>query len=317
MKKRLMLVVVLFLSLALVFSSGCVHRNRDVPATEQCGEEDVAAVALFPVELVDQKERKVTISGPPEKIVSLSPGNTEIAFSLGLGELVVGVTDFCNYPPEVEEKERVGCFADPSVEKIVALEPCFVLADSIHKEVVEKLEEVGITVIALFPGSVEAVYDSLELVGKAAGATDEADSLIAEMQGRIEVVQDNLAFLSEDEKVSVYFEVWHEPLMSVGSLSVIHEIISLAGGTNIFADIEDNFPVVSAEVVVESEPEVILVGKFHGGEEMMLQRSGWEGIPALRDQRIYVIDDDIFTRPGPRLVEAIEEAAMLFYPELF
>lgn len=302
-------VLLLLIGLGLLWLCGCAGGNRDA------GSDAPFAVVL------DQAGREVTVPDAPQRIVSLSPGNTEIAFSLGLAERVVGVTDFCNYPSEAESIAKVGGFSDPSLELILELGADLILAGSIHEEMIPQLEGTGIPVLVLAPETLEDVYKSLLLVAEVTGNTEAGELLVAEMMERVRKVQAALAALGEDEKVAVYYEVYSDPLMSAGAGTVIHEIITLAGGQNIFADLAEQYPKVSAEIVVERQPRVILFPDYHGSADIMVEqmaeRPGWESVPALRENRAHAIRDDAFSRPGPRVVDAIEQAAKLFYPELF
>ncbi len=273
------------------------------------------------VTLVDLANREVSLDGEVERIVSLSPGNTEIVFALGLGERVVGVTDYCNYPSEALAKEKVGGFSDPNVEVILTLKPDLVLAGSMHEEVVAQLEERAIPVLVMEPETVSQVYEAIRLIGTAAGVKEKAETVASGLEQQINGVQEKLAALTDDEKVTVYYELWYDPPMTVGNRTFIHEVITAAGGKNVFADIEDDYPTVSSEAVAEKNPRVILYPDDHGTAEMVLEqyyaRPGWSGIAALKDERIYRVDSDPFNRPGPRMGQAIQKVAALLYPEIF
>ncbi len=311
MKKWIVLLAVtLFLAVALF---GCAEEAAD-EAPEATPEERV-------ITLTDLMGREVVIEGAVETIISLSPSNTELLFALGLGEKVVGVTDFCNYPPEAAAKKSVGGFSDPNLEVILTLEPDLVLAGSLHEEAVTRLEERGIPALVLEPSSVEQIYDSITLVGAAAGVEAAAAAVVSEIQGQISGVVDILASLDEAERVPVYYELWYDPIMSIGNHSFIHEVITLAGGQNIFADVDDNYPVVSSEAVADKNPLVILHPDDHGSAELVKaqfnDRPGWSGVGAIRNDRIYGVQSDLFSRSGPRVGQAVQKAAALFYPELF
>ena len=319
-KTKLLLVMLLILTTMVVIFTGCQAEDANGVVEEPSLTEGDAALEPFAI-LVDQMDREVIIPQLPEKIISLAPSNTEIAFALGLGERIVGVTEFCNYPLAAEEKQRVGGFDGPNMELVVELEPGLVLASSLHKEPVEQLAALGIPVLVIVPESLASVYEAMELIAEAAGVPEKAAKIIAGMQAELVAVQEKLADLPEEKKVRVYYEVWNAPLMSVGTTSFIHEIITLAGGVNIFDDVTDNFPTVSGEVIAERNPQVILFPRVHGGTELcaesLSERPGWGGISAIENERIYGVTNDTFSRPGPRLIQAIREAAELFHPERF
>lgn len=306
--KMCLLLLCAFLLMAVI-PAGCAQEGSD---DESPGGE---------VTLVDLMEREVTIAGTVEKIISLVPSNTEVLFALGLEDKVIGVTDYCNYPPEASSKESVGGFADPSIEVILTLEPDLVLAGSLHQETVARLEERDIPVLVLEPQSMEQVYETIHTVGTAAGAENRAKKVVSEIRKQIDGVEKKLAALAEDEKIPVYYELYFDPLMSIGNHSFIHEVMTAAGGKNIFADINDNYPTVSPEAVAARNPRVILYPDDHGTAEMVSEqfyaRPGWVEISALKEKRIFGVDSDLFNRPGPRMGQAVQEAAALFYPELF
>lgn len=271
--------------------------------------------------VVDQMGREVILAGVPQKIISLSPSNTEIAFALGLADRLVGVTDYCNYPLEALEKEVIGGFATPNIERIIELEPDLLLASTIHEEVINQFDALGIPVLVIESANLEELFTSISLVAELAGISDQGESLISSMQLQIKSIEETVSQINDDQRVLVYYEVYSDPLMSAGNSVFINEIIELAGGINIFKDIDENYPQISAEVVVERQPQVILYPDYHGTAEMVIEamtsRPGWESIPAVIEGRVYAISDDAFARPGPRVVNAVEEAAALFYPELF
>ncbi len=300
-------VFVLLLGLLVVFAVGCGVRT---------GESD--ETGFFAV-LVDQSGREVVIEELPERIVSISPGNTEMLFFIGLGEKVVGVTDFCNYPEEALAKDKVGGFSKPNLEALVELEPDLVLAGNMHAEIVAKLEEFGIPVLVLSPGSVNDVFHAMELVAEAAGT--DAKGAIGGMRERLDKVREALAAVPEGERFRVYYEVYSEPLMSAGGLSLINEVLTLGGGINIFADVAERYPKISQEAVVERDPQFILYPGFHGSEEIkgdiLTGRPVWRGITAVKEGRVLSVRDDAVSRPGPRLVDGVEEVARILYPDLF
>ncbi len=279
------------------------------------------STANFFAVVTDQAGREVTLADSPQRMISLSPSNTEIAFALGLAGRIVAVTDYCNYPPEAAEKEKIGGFSTPSLEKMLELEPDLVLAGNMHEALLPQLEELGINTLVLVPGTLEEIATAIILLAETAGINEQGEALVASMRERIDQIRVPLAGLAETEKVRVYYEVYSDPLMTAGAGTIIDEIIALAGGVNIFGDVAQDYPKVSAELVVERQPEVILFPNFHGTaglmQQTMAERTGWRSIPAVQEDRAYAVDDDCFARPGPRIVEAVEEAARLFYPDRF
>jgi iron complex transport system substrate-binding protein len=270
--------------------------------------------------VVDDLGRLVNIKETPQRIISLSPSNTEILFALGLGEKVVGVTEYCNYPPEALDKEKVGGYSTPDIEKIIALQPDLIVADDIHKdETIPALEEKGLTVFALMPGNLDGVLADIQMVGKITGKEKEAFELITQVHSRIEAITDKTENLQERPRV--FYITWHDPLWTSGSGTFIHELIEKAGGVNIFQDVTEH-KTVDIELVLARNPEVIIACSGHG--EAKDEPFGWakseprlQATEARMNNRIHQIDADIVSRTGPRIVEALEEFARFIHPEIF
>lgn len=272
--------------------------------------------------VVDDLGRSVNIKEIPQRIISLSPSNTEILFALGLGEKVVGVTEFCNYPPEALDKEKVGGYSTPDIEKIIALQPDLIFADDIHKEeTIPALEERGLTVFALMPGNLDGVLADIQMVGKITGKEQEASELVAQMESRIEAITEKTGQLEPQERPRVFYIVWHDPLWTSGSETFIHELIEKAGGVNIFQDVTEH-KIVDIESVIYRNPEVVIACTGHGkAEEKPFEWAKSEprlqATEARMNNRIHEIDADIVSRTGPRIVEALEEFARFIHPEIF
>lgn len=297
--------LLVFLSIALIPFSACA------PA------EPTPAGAV-----VDDLGRSVNIEKIPQRIISLAPSNTEILFALGLGEKVVGVTEFCDYPPEALERERVGGYSTPAIEKIIALQPDLILADSIHaKEVIPALEERGLTVFALAPENLDGILEDIRIVGKITGKEKEASELVAQMERRVKAVTEKTDKLREDQRPRVFYPVWHDPLWTVGSETFVNELIEKAGGVNIFQDIK-RYKTVDLETVIARNPEIIIAAAGHedAGEELfkwVKSESRLRVTEAHRNNRVYRIDSDIVERAGPRIVEGLEVLAKCIHPEIF
>ena len=160
----------------------------------------------------------------------------------------------------------------------------------------------------------------LLLLGKVSGHTTEAQAIVDDIQNRIDMVTSVVDKVPQEEKVRVFYEVWHEPLMTTTHNTFIGEIIELAGGINIFGDLDEQYPTISAEQIIASDPQVIVGPSSHGDQltvEIIAQREGWQNIAAVKNNAIYILDGDIVSRPTPRVIEALEELAVIFYPESF
>lgn len=274
--------------------------------------------------LTDGMGREVTLEQAPARIVSLAPSNSELLFAVDAGDQVVGVTKYCSYPPEAcADKEVIGGYSAKSisVEKILALQPDLVLAaGKIHQPVIDALEQQDIPVIALTARTFDDVYANIELVGRLTGHEAEAATVIADMQAQVEEVTAKVATIPADQRLKVFWEVWDEPLMTAGPGTFIGQMIELAGGINIFADVQEDYPKISAEEVVQRNPDAILGPSKHSDKltaDQLAQRPGWAEIKAVQDGRIHLIDGDIVSRPGPRLAQGLQAMAAALYPDLF
>ncbi|RPI21646.1 MAG: cobalamin-binding protein [Acidobacteria bacterium] len=242
---------------------------------------------------------------PGRRIVSLAPNLTETLYALGAGHEVVGVTSYCNYPPEAQTKEKVGDFINPSLEKIVSLQPDLVLAEKwSSSKVSRRLSQLGLRLVeTVSPASVSEIYDLTKQVGEATGRTDEAGELVARMQRRIEAARQRASRFRY--RPSVYVEI-DPPSWTVGRRSYTSEAVSIAGGRNLFDDMNRPSLLVSKETVLEKNPDVIL--SFAAKAEEIKARPGWSDIKAVKEGRI--IDDfnrDLLSRGTFRLVEGIEQ----------
>lgn len=276
-------------------------------------------------EVVDDLGRHVWIPAQPERIVSLAPSNTEILFALGVGDKVVGVTEYCDYPPEVIGKERVGGYDDIDVEKVLELEPDLVLAEDIHTtNVVPSLEQLNIPVVVIVPHNLEEIISSVEFIGDITASQSKASEIAADMQQRIQAVTATLS--DSDDRPSVLYVLWwgEGGIMSAGSNTPIDELIHLAGGVSIsHNDSHGNptigWPTLNLEDVISADPEVIIVDLGDGGTS--LHNIGTEprlsGVSAVANGRIYGIDPDLTSRPTPRIVDGLEAFAGFIHPELF
>ena len=322
--KKYSLFAALVLALAV---AGCARPTPAPPPTVAAEEPTAQAPEETPsaIVLTDAMGVEITLAAPAASIISTAPAVTEDLFAIGAGGQVVGVTEFCNYPPEMVELglTTVGGFSDDSfsLETMVALAPDFVVADaSIQGNLIPDLRAAGLTVFAINPTTLEQVMDTLITLGRLTGHQEEAAALVEDMQARLEAVQETLAAVPDEDKARVYYEIWNDPYMVPGP-SFIQEVITLAGGVDIFADVETPWATVSEEEIIARDPEVIIAPETYMfsdiDAEAIIARPGWEAINAVRAGRVYFVTDDIISRPGPRLVEALETVAGFLYPEYF
>lgn len=276
----------------------------------------------YSIEITDQSGRVVKLVKIPERIISLAPGNTEILFALGVEDKVVGVTDYCNYPPEAKEKPRMGGFSTPNLEKLVAASPDLVLATSIHqKMVVPRLEEMGIPVVILNPKTLDEILGSISLVGRVTGKEKEASGVVAGMRTKIKSVTDKTDNLLQTQNPRVLYITWYNPLMTAGLGTIQDELIQKAGGINIARGLSGQAN-ISLESVIAANPEVIIAGVGMGtGNDAPLQFARTDpsltNTDAVQHNRVYAVDVDLAGRSGPRITDALEQFAEFIHPELF
>jgi iron complex transport system substrate-binding protein len=249
-------------------------------------------------------------------VVSLSPGVTEILFALGAGDLVAGVTQYCDYPPEARTRTKVGGFsgAQISVERIAALKPDLViLSADMHFRIKAMLEDLGISTLAVEPRNFDGVYQLIHDIGKICAREAAAAELIGEMREKIGRAGEQMA---GRPRQAVYWELSPEPLISVGGSTFIIEAIALGGGRNIFEDLAQDYPEVSAEQILLRRPQWILTGDDHGLRDPTAfgRRPGWAELPAVREGRIRRVNADRLYRYGPRLADAVLEIAGILHP---
>jgi len=279
------------------------------------------------ITLVDDMGNVVVLNEPPERIVSLAPSNTEMLFAVGAGDKVVGVTDVCDYPYnftawiEAGNMSSIGPYWQPAVEPIITLDPDLIFASTASEEAAETLKNLGYNVLIVEPKTINGVLEAVLLIGRATGNHVEASELVSNLRARMDAVINTVATAASTPKV--YYEVWGPDIQSAGPGTFIDELITLAGGENIFHDAGSSFPMVSSETVIMKNPDVIIFPHMYMGTvswgtyAKIAGRPGWDSISAIQNDDFYIIDASIISRSGPRLVDALETIAEMIHPELF
>jgi len=270
-------------------------------------------------EVTDETGRVVKIPQPVRRIVSLAPSMTETVYALGLQDRLVGDTDYCDYPADAAKKHKVGGAINPNMEEVAALKPDVVLVvKSLNRlETVRALEQIGIAVYSTDPHTVQDVVGSLKRLSEVLGAEEAGNTLNEDLERRVAAVQKKLNGAATKR---VLFVVWTEPLMSVGRKTFIADVLECAGATSV-VDSRQDWPQYSLEEAVRLQPDYLVFASSHSETvhkdvEALALKPGWSALEALKHRKIAVISDAI-NRPGPRIVDAVEELARQLHPEVF
>ncbi|MCL5036221.1 MAG: cobalamin-binding protein [Chloroflexi bacterium] len=266
----------------------------------------------FPVTVTDSRGKKIIIESRPKRIVSLAPSLTEILSSLGLYGSLVGVTNRCNYPPEVKKLPKVGdVFIDR--EKVVSLRPDLVIAEAaLSRGVVAPLEKLGLKVMLMNSSSLDGFEDTLLKIGKATGKSDVSKKLLEEFRSRLSGFEKASAKIPLEKRPGVLIEIQARPLFAAGESTFMSDIVFLAGGRNIIGRLPIGCGPVSLEKVIKDDPQVIILTDSTPGE--FLSMPAWKNTSAAKNNRVFAINPDIFVRPTLRLPEALKQLKGWFYP---
>ncbi len=281
-----------------------------IPACSGQGEKGKREAAFA---VMDQLGREVSFERPAQRVLSLAPSLTETVYALGGEGRLVGVTTYCNYPPEAQSKEKVGDFFMPNLEKMVALKPDVVLVIATgQSQTLMKLEGLGLKTFVLNPESSEQTLESFRIIGKILDLENNADLLCEEVRTTLSSVRDK-AWGQPDHPL-IYLEIDSAPLITCGGKSTVGELIRIAGGRNLFEDLPQPYGVVNAERVLAGKPEVVLIAHPNVSGKDFKERLGWGALPAVKANRVYDdLDPDVLTRPGPRMGKAAEMLYQAFY----
>ncbi len=299
----------LALATATALVAGC-----STPAPKPASEPAEKPAAAFPVTITDDAGRAVTIAEQPMRIVSLAPANTEMLFAIGAGQRVVGVTSYDDYPAEVADIEKVGDFTGPNLEAVAAADPDLVLlTGGVQADVITKLEQLGATVLSIDPQNLAGLYEDITEVGQATGETEAAEKVVADMQAAVAEVEQAVAGA---DKVTAFVEIGQNPLFTVGAGTLIDELVSVAGGANVVT--EPGYVPYSTEQLVKSDPVVYMATLGSMSDPSALkERAGFESLSAVKNERVYVLDDNLVSRPGPRTVLGLKQIAEALHPDAF
>jgi len=281
----------------------------------------------FPLTLTDDAGRTITLPARPQRVVSLAPSNTEIVCVLGACDALTGVTDFDDYPPSVQTVAHVVVQAKVDAEKVVAARPDLVLAAGnglTSEAAIKQLSDLGLQVMTLYPRNLDGVYRDIDLVGRALGVPQKAESTIASMRQRVKAVSDAVA-AAPRPRTFYEVSVFEGTIYTAGKDSFLASLITLAGGSPVTGDAQSG--AIQLEDLIAADPELVLLGDASYDPTLATQpkaittlraRSGWGQISAVRSGKVLPYTDDVVTtRPGPRIVEGLEALARAIHPDLF
>jgi iron complex transport system substrate-binding protein len=272
----------------------------------------------FAYQVTDETGRRINIYPSPQRIVSLAPGITEILYALNLADKIVGVTSFCNWPPSARQKQQIGGFINPSIEQIVSLQPDLIIAtaDGNRQDTVRQLERIGLPVYVTNPADTSGILRSISHLGEITASKNAATTLVLKLQKRLNNIE---AQIRHKSKPRVFFQIGLEPLITIGGRTLINEVIERAGGRNIASLDTARYPRYSPEGIMAGSPDIILFAPMANDKEFTAIKNFWqkfEGVPAVKNNRIYPIDTDLIGRASPRIVDAIETMALIFHPDI-
>lgn len=313
----------LLLGVLLVGATLLLFRPRSVSAPRPEASPALSASrpsSNWPRIFVDALGERVALTAPVRRIVTLGPNYAEILFAIGAGDQLIGVTDFCKYPPEAAAKPKVGGIINPNLERILALEPDLLLVSrGIDLQLVHRLQEFDCPVMAFDPQTLEQILELISRLGEVSGQEENAERLVTNLRQRIEQVREQVA-ASGTRRPRVLLVVSWEGLWVAGTCSFVNDLLATAGGTNAVAQMstvpsDRPWPTVTRELVILSDPEVLI---FAGGQaspvgtdrreilHWLRRDRAWANLTAVRTGNLVVLDEDLLTIPGPRVVEGLE-----------
>lgn len=263
------------------------------------------------IKVYDDLGRKIEFESPPQRIVSLAPSITEILFFLGLGDRVVGVTRYCNFPPEAQRKRVIGGVIDPNYEIIASLKPDLIImtVEGNTREAFDKLSELGFKIFVTNPRNFDGILKTILDFGKICGVEARANYLVDSLKLELEKIKD---VNTGKKKPKILVLISLNPLMSAGKNTFINEIIERAGGVNVAGKLKQNYPIFSREEILKVNPDMIILTESGiEKEELLKQFPEWRYINAVKENRIFKIEPDIILRPSPRVILATKVIAQM------
>lgn len=279
----------------------------------------ILSCTIMPVSAVtvtDDAGNVIALNATPLRIVSLAPSNTEILAALGLLDRMAGVTDVCDYPPEVKNLPRIGGYSSISTEKVAAARPDLVVASDITpRETVNRIRELGLSVVVVSPHTIADMIRDIRMLGTLTGTEDRAEDLADTLSARLAAIA---AEGSGSRRPTIAHVVWNDPLYVSGSDTLQDDVIGRAGGTNAFAG-KEGWGTVTLEEFLMKNPDIIVVsgggGMDNGSRDVILEdfmeNPHYASLSAVKNHQVYAVDADVISRAGPRIVDAVEQVAAI------
>jgi iron complex transport system substrate-binding protein len=273
----------------------------------------------YPLTVIDVTETVVTIPQEPQRIISVAPSNTEILFALGLEDKIVGITNYCNFPEETKNIEKIGETSPLNLEKIVSLKPDLILAYAGQLKEIPRLRELGLQVIVIEPLNLPETLKSIQMVATIAGIPEKGNILVENLSQRVDQIKTEVSKIEITKRPKVFIGGIYETIWTPGEGTLFNELISLAGGINMAAGFS-GWTKISPEFIIKEDPDLIIIpiGAMNPGDELKIkenisQRPGWSNLSAVKNQKIFIVNEDLFFRAGPRLVDGLERLYKIFY----
>ena len=274
----------------------------------------------YPLSVIDDTGTVVAIPEEPQRLISTAPSNTEILFALGLGDKVVGITNYANYPEEARKIEKIGEISPLNLEKIASLKPDLILAyPGLQLKEIPQLRELGFNVLGIEPLTIKETLKSIKMIANVCGISEKGKALVEDLSQRADKIKSEVSKIAIPDRPKVFVGGTYETIYTPGEGTLFNELITLAGGENIASSLP-GWVKISPEFVAEAEPAIIIipVGAMNPGEESKIkedisQRPGWSNIPAIKTQSIFIVNEDLFYRAGPRLIDGLESLYEIFY----
>lgn len=277
-------------------------------------QEEPMQQAAYPLTVTDSNGDEVTLESEPQKIVSVAPNLTELVYALGAGDLLVGRSDYCDYPQEVSAVESVGTITTPDIEKLISFEPDLVLVSThFDEENTQKLNELNVPVLTLYEeNSMEGVYDMVETLGTALNRSTQAEECISQMQETISETEDKVKGL---DAPTVYYVVGYGEYgdYTAGGDTFVGKMLEAAGGDNIAKEVTGWS--ITLEEIIEKDPSIIIIGESM--KDDFMSSPNYSDLTAVKENRVYGIDNNMLDRQGYRNAEGLRTLAEIFHPEAF